>query len=366
MIEDATINYVKGDTYTRDVTISDYDAEINKVLFTIKNNESDKRALLQKSLEIKEENLFNKDDFLSFSGELKKNSATIQSGYKKIAYLKCRPNTKYSIKMNNTLGNMMVATTSNVPEVNSTINQLVDKSYQINDDASVLKLTNNTYTSGSISAVVSGNKITVNGSTSASTTLTIPLSSSLPSGKYKLCAFNETTANIQFFVGTLNSSRFVTLLNTNNSISYEDTREATSAYITIPANEVIDNFVFYVNEYDIENPDEKYANTEVEFTTNENDKYLLLQYYKYDSLFSEQEAIDSIEIKLTTISNGITLVSDEEGVRTYNILINANDTDNFKVDYDYFFAIKIFTYEDDEDIELTPIKGTFTLSSRGD
>lgn len=67
-----------------------------------------------------------------------------------------------------------------------------------------------------------------------------------------------------------------------------------------------------------------------------------------------------------SLDNGITLVSDEDGVKTYNILINANDTDDFKVGYDYYFAIKIFTDELVNDIETTIIKGTLTLSSRGD
>lgn len=75
---------------------------------------------------------------------------------------------------------------------------------------------------------------------------------------------------------------------------------------------------------------------------------------------------DKRSVLQKSLNNGITLVSDEEGVKTYNILINANDTDDFKVDYDYYFAIKIFTDGVTNDIELTAIKGTFTLSSRGD
>ena len=63
-----------------------------------------------------------------------------------------------------------------------------------------------------------------------------------------------------------------------------------------------------------------------------------------------------------TLNNGITLVSDEDGVKTYNILINATDTDNMKVDYDYFFDIELFTtMVGGSDIKQTPIVGTLTL-----
>ena len=63
-----------------------------------------------------------------------------------------------------------------------------------------------------------------------------------------------------------------------------------------------------------------------------------------------------------TLNNGITLVSDEDGVKTYNILINATDTDNMKIDYDYFFDIELFTtMVGGSDIKQTPIVGTLTL-----
>lgn len=63
-----------------------------------------------------------------------------------------------------------------------------------------------------------------------------------------------------------------------------------------------------------------------------------------------------------TLNNGITLVSDEEGVKTYNILIDAIDTDNMKVGYDYFFDIELLTETTDKDIKQTPITGTLTLT----
>lgn len=67
-----------------------------------------------------------------------------------------------------------------------------------------------------------------------------------------------------------------------------------------------------------------------------------------------------------SLNNGITIVSDEDGVKTYNLTLEANESDDLKTNYDYYFAIKIFTEEESADIELTAIKGIMTLSARGD
>lgn len=40
-----------GDTYTRDLTIDGYSAEISNVFFSVKNNNADKRVILQKRLD---------------------------------------------------------------------------------------------------------------------------------------------------------------------------------------------------------------------------------------------------------------------------------------------------------------------------
>ena len=75
---------------------------------------------------------------------------------------------------------------------------------------------------------------------------------------------------------------------------------------------------------------------------------------------------DKRPILQKSFEDGITIVSDEDGVKTYNLSIQANDTDDMKTDYDYYFAIKLFTNEIGGDIETTAIKGTLTLSARGD
>ena len=42
-----------------------------------------------------------------------------------------------------------------------------------------------------------------------------------------------------------------------------------------------------------------------------------------------------------TLENGITLVSDENGVKTFNLLIDSTDTNFMKADFDYVFDIEI-------------------------
>lgn len=51
-----------------------------------------------------------------------------------------------------------------------------------------------------------------------------------------------------------------------------------------------------------------------------------------------------------TLGNGIKLVDDENGVKTYNILIDATDTDHMKADYDYVFDVTIHSEGTDGDV----------------
>lgn len=50
MIEDALIEFRKGDTYTRDIKISKYTSPIDKMYFTVKENTDTKRPVLQETL----------------------------------------------------------------------------------------------------------------------------------------------------------------------------------------------------------------------------------------------------------------------------------------------------------------------------
>ena len=58
--------------------------------------------------------------------------------------------------------------------------------------------------------------------------------------------------------------------------------------------------------------------------------------------FTVKESIDKKNYVLQKkLDNGITLVSDEDGTRTYNLFVCCTDTDQMKTDYDYTFDIEI-------------------------
>lgn len=64
------------------------------------------------------------------------------------------------------------------------------------------------------------------------------------------------------------------------------------------------------------------------------------------------------------LGDGITLVDEEEDNKTYNLLLNASDTDNMKTDTNYYFDIKIITpVTSGESIEKTIITGTMFLKN---
>lgn len=63
-----------------------------------------------------------------------------------------------------------------------------------------------------------------------------------------------------------------------------------------------------------------------------------------------------------TLKNGITLVSDEDGVKTYNLLIDNTDTERMKTDFDYFCDVEIQSIgTDGKVIPKTIIVGTLKL-----
>jgi len=84
--------------------------------------------------------------------------------------------------------------------------------------------------------------------------------------------------------------------------------------------------------------------------------------------FSVKKSDDDKKVILQkTLDNGITLMDDilEDGVRkrTYQLWIDADDTEDMKVDVEYPFDIEIVTEKEDTDIKRTIIKGTVTLSA---
>ena len=84
--------------------------------------------------------------------------------------------------------------------------------------------------------------------------------------------------------------------------------------------------------------------------------------------FSVKKSDDDKRVILQkTLDNGITIMDDivEDGVRkrTYQLWIDADDTEEMKVDVEYPFDIEIVTEKEDTDIKQTIIKGTVTLSA---
>lgn len=68
-----------------------------------------------------------------------------------------------------------------------------------------------------------------------------------------------------------------------------------------------------------------------------------------------------------TLDNGITIVTDEtiDGVRyrTYQIFIDANDTEDFKTGVEYPFDIEIVTDKDETKLKKTIVKGNLILNN---
>ena len=69
---------------------------------------------------------------------------------------------------------------------------------------------------------------------------------------------------------------------------------------------------------------------------------------------------DGIEITDVVYDDAGNIVS-----RTYNILINANDTEDLKPDYEYTYDIEIVTpgVSENDDVKKTIIKGLFIVNN---
>lgn len=65
-----------------------------------------------------------------------------------------------------------------------------------------------------------------------------------------------------------------------------------------------------------------------------------------------------------TLNNGLTLVNEENGIRTYNLLIGCHDTDNMKTGVDYDFDIEIHSPGAESDvIKKTIITGKIKVKA---
>lgn len=90
-----------------------------------------------------------------------------------------------------------------------------------------------------------------------------------------------------------------------------------------------------------------------------------------DVFFTVKKADDDKNYLLQkTLGNGITLTDiqyedDGETIksRTYNLLIDADDTEGLKAEIEYPFDIEIVTEKTNDDLKLTIIKGVLVLDS---
>jgi len=84
--------------------------------------------------------------------------------------------------------------------------------------------------------------------------------------------------------------------------------------------------------------------------------------------FSIKKSDDDKRVILQkTLDNGITIVTDEtiDGIRyrTYQLFIDANDTENMKTGVEYPFDIEIVTDKDETKLKKTIVKGNVILNN---
>lgn len=81
----------------------------------------------------------------------------------------------------------------------------------------------------------------------------------------------------------------------------------------------------------------------------------------------KKDDLDKKTILQKTLDNGITImddVTDTDGRRrTYQLMINATDTEGLTPDVEYPFDIEIVTNKDDDQLKRTIIKGIVVLRS---
>ena len=81
----------------------------------------------------------------------------------------------------------------------------------------------------------------------------------------------------------------------------------------------------------------------------------------------KKDDLDKKTILQKTLDNGITIMDDttEDGdrKRTYQLMINATDTEALTPDVEYPFDIEIVTNKDEEQLKRTIIKGIVVLIS---
>lgn len=72
---------------------------------------------------------------------------------------------------------------------------------------------------------------------------------------------------------------------------------------------------------------------------------------------------DRLPVLTKRLMHGITLLSDEDGVKSYNLLIDAEDTEKMKTNKPYYFDVKVISSLTEKPIKKVIIKGTMTLDT---
>ena len=101
------------------------------------------------------------------------------------------------------------------------------------------------------------------------------------------------------------------------------------------------------------------------------ERNFIVKKYTYDIdavFFSVKKSNgDKKTVLQKTLDNGITLVDDvvvdNERRRTYQLMINAEDTEDMTPEQEYEFDVEIVTNKDDTDLKQTIITGNFILTN---
>ena len=101
------------------------------------------------------------------------------------------------------------------------------------------------------------------------------------------------------------------------------------------------------------------------------ERNFIVKKYTYDIdavFFSVKKSNgDKKTVLQKTLDNGITLVDDvvvgNERRRTYQLMINAEDTEDMTPEQEYEFDVEIVTNKDDTNIKQTIITGNFILTN---
>lgn len=72
---------------------------------------------------------------------------------------------------------------------------------------------------------------------------------------------------------------------------------------------------------------------------------------------------DRLPVITKRLMHGITLISNDEDVKSYNLLIDADDTEKLKVNKPYYFDVKVISIVNKKTIKKVIIRGTMTLTA---